>query len=342
MQPLPSLPGFPEFDILQQLIERDRGRHLRVQNLTKINYLGNSLPLPALTLGRSDHAPAIAFIGGVHGLERIGSQVVLAFLDTLLSRLEWDSLYEDLLQQVTIHFIPVLNPAGMLAHTRANGNGVDLMRNAPIDSCEKTVWLAGGHRISPKLPWYRGIADQPMETEAQALCDFIRSEVLPAPFSLVLDCHSGFGHHNQIWFPYAHSRQQAIPNLGEVYYLRQLFFQTYPYQSYHFEPQSQHYLTHGDLWDYLYLDALDQNSMFLPLTLEMGSWRWVRKNPRQLFNRLGLYHPIKTHRINRVLRGHLVLMEFLLHAALSYRKWLDQSLTGRMHQEALELWYARP
>ena len=24
---------------------------------------------------------------------------------------------------------------------------------------------------------------------------------------------------------------------------------------------------------------------FLPLTLEMGSWIWVKKNPRQLFSR---------------------------------------------------------
>ncbi|PKM10917.1 MAG: hypothetical protein CVV13_11155 [Gammaproteobacteria bacterium HGW-Gammaproteobacteria-3] len=35
---------------------------------------------------------------------------------------------------------------------------------------------------------------------------------------------------------------------------------------------------------------------------------------------IGLFHPIKPHRINRVLRGHLVLMEFLLHATLSYKK----------------------
>nr|WP_305907010.1 hypothetical protein [Methylomarinum sp. Ch1-1]MDP4519727.1 hypothetical protein [Methylomarinum sp. Ch1-1] len=121
--------------------------------------------------------------------------------------------------------------------------------------------------------------------------------------------------------------------------MRKLFQQTYPYQNYRFEPQSQHYLTHGDLWDYLYQQSLDSDTIFLPLTLEMGSWRWIRKNPLQLRRSLGLFHPIKPHRINRVLRGHLVLMEFLLHATLSYQQWLNKSHTREMERQALALWY---
>ena len=130
-----------------------------------------------------------------------------------------------------------------------------------------------------------------------------------------------------------------IKHLGEVNYLRNLFLQTYPYQNYKFEPQSQHYLTHGDLWDHLYIQSLNSNNIFLPLTLGMSSWRWIRKNPLQLRNPLGLFHPIKPHRINRVLRGHLILMEFLIHATLSYEKWLNESHTESMTQEAMELWY---
>jgi hypothetical protein len=80
--------------------------------------------------------------------------------------------------------------------------------------------LGGGHRISPLLPWYRGKAGEPMQPEAQALCDFIIREVFPAPLSVVLDCHSGFGYRNQIWFPYARSRIQPIKHIKEVYYLQ--------------------------------------------------------------------------------------------------------------------------
>ncbi len=179
-----------------------------------------------------------------------------------------------------------------------------------------------------------------MEQEAQVLCDYIRNSVLTTPFSIVLDCHSGFGVHDRIWFPYAKSRKEPIKHLGEIYHLRKLFFQTYPYQNYCFEPQSLHYLTHGDLWDHLYLQSLSLNTVFLPLTLEMGSWRWIRKNPLQIFNLLGMFHPIKQHRLHRVLRGHLILMEFLVRATLSYQHWADHSEHQDLTQQAMELWYS--
>ena len=47
------------------------------------------------------------------------------------------------------------------------------------------------------------------------------------------------------------------------------------------------------LWDYFYYQSRAQNQAhFLPLTLEMGSWRWVKKSPRQLFNMAGLNVPM--------------------------------------------------
>ncbi|PKM11753.1 MAG: zinc carboxypeptidase [Gammaproteobacteria bacterium HGW-Gammaproteobacteria-3] len=329
----------PELYQIKKLIDQGHPA-LKSQVLCEIPVGTATVPIHALTLGTvADDSPCIVFTGGIHGLERIGTQVVLAFLETLLARLHWDISLINTLQQLRIVFIPLLNPAGMAANTRANGQGVDLMRNAPIDSPEPVVWLAGGHRISPLLPWYRGPEDSAMELEAQTLCDFIIDTVFPAPFSMVLDCHSGFGHHDRLWFPYAKSRLEPIKHIGEIYYLRELFFQTYPYQNYWFEPQSQHYLTHGDLWDYIYDIALKQNRTFLPLTLEMGSWRWIRKNPRQLFNLLGMFHPIKPHRINRVLRGHLVLMEFLLHATLSYKNWLGDGQNPDMAERAKARWY---
>ncbi len=341
MSPQPFLSDkLVELQQIEAIIQRDHKEFLSCNRLCYVDYANERLPIYALSLGKqASDIPSITFVGGIHGLERIGTQVVLAFLETLLERLNWDLSFTDLLQRVRINFLPLINPVGMINHTRSNGAGVDLMRNAPVDSKEKTVWLAGGHRISRALPWYRGREGEPMQAEAQALADFIRNQVLPAPFSVVLDCHSGFGYHNHIWFPYAKSRVEPIKHLGEVYFLRKLFMQTYPYQNYRFEPQSQHYLTHGDLWDDLYQQSLSHNTIFLPLTLEMGSWRWVRKNPLQLRKSMGLFHPVKQHRVNRVLRGHLVLMEYLLHATLSYKKWLTESHANIMEKEALALWY---
>ncbi len=329
-----------ELKEIESIIQQDNNRYLSCEVLSHITFKEQLFPIYALSIGcKAPDAPCITFTGGVHGLERIGTQVVLTFLQTVLSRLEWDIAFEDMLQRVRINFLPLLNPVGMLNETRSNGQGIDLMRNAPVDCHEKTIWLGSGHRISPHIPWYRGEQGQPMQAEAQALCSFIKNNVFSSPFSIVLDCHSGFGYHDQIWFPYANSKLKPIKHLSEVYCLRQLFFQTYPYQNYKFEPQSQHYLTHGDLWDHLYMQSLEHNTTFLPLTLEIGSWRWIRKNPLQLRSSLGFFHPIKPHRTNRVLRGHLILMEFLVHATLSYKKWLNESHTQRMTQEAMELWY---
>ena len=115
---------------------------------------------------------------------------------------------------------------------------------------------------------------------------------------------------------------------------------TYPHQEYLFEPQAKHYLVHGDLWDYLYLESLERGNIFLPLTLEMGSWRWVRKNPLQIRQLLGLFHPMKPHRHRRVLRSHLILLDFLLHATLSYQNWIHKSREPEIEKMALSLWYS--
>lgn len=331
----------PELQQIETIIKWSDAARLSSKVLGHVPCQGDLLPIYALTLGNQvQDVPCVTYVAGVHGLERIGTQVVTAFLEGLLERLEWDQVTVDLLQRVRIHILPLVNPVGMYNNTRCNGQGIDLMRNAPVDSSEKTIWLGGGHRISPLLPWYRGKAGAPMQPEAQALCDFIVREVFPAPFSIVLDCHSGFGSRNQIWFPYARSRLEPIRHLKEMYYLRKLFTHTYPNQDYLFEPQSQHYLAHGDLWDFMYLQSLERSNTFLPLTLEMGSWRWVRKNPLQLTRLLGLFHPMKPHRLRRVLRSHLILLDFLLHATLSYSNWLEKSRTPEMEELALSLWYS--
>ena len=108
-----------------------------------------------------------------------------------------------------------------------------------------------------------------------------------------------------------------------------------------FEPQCRQYLAHGDLWDHLYLLSRQREpSVFLPLTLEMGSWLWVKKSPRQMFSRLGIFNPLPVHRLQRVLRSHLLWMDFLVRAAGSHRDWLPaRAERARHRQAAIERWY---
>jgi hypothetical protein len=301
-------------------------------------------PVLAFALGNPrPEAPALGFIGGVHGLERIGAQVVIAYLESLLNRLRWDQLLHRKLEAVRLLFVPVLNPGGLARRTRANPNGVDLMRNSPVEALEPVPFLIGGQRVGPALPWYRGALGSPMEVEAQALCQVVDEELLSHHFSLAIDCHSGFGVHDRIWFPYAHTRD-PIAHLAEVHALCEIQDQSYSHHSYRFEPQSWQYLTHGDLWDHLYLRAIARDQgIFIPLTLEMGSWLWVKKNPRQLFSRFGLFNPLVAHRLNRVLRRHLFWFEFMTRAVASCGLWLPTGAErARQEARALTRWYGVP
>lgn len=337
----------PELEAIQSLIRR-AGRGLRSEVVCEVSVGRERLPLYCLEMGPTDpEVPAVGFFGGIHGVERIGSHVLLAWLQSLVERLEWDELLHDALQRVRLVFMPLINPGGMRRRTRANPAGVDLMRNAPVDADHSVLWPLGGQRLTSMLPWYRGRRGAEMQPEAQALCRIVEERLLTHRFSMSLDCHSGFGMRDHVWFPYARSRQ-PIDCLADIYTLRNLFYSAHPYHhTYLIEPQSRRYTTHGDLWDYLYdRGKTIASGRFIPLTLEMGSWMWVKKRPAQAFSMLGIFNPIAPHRHQRILRRHLVLFEFLIRAATSHRRWLpDNTRRHALHESARTYWYdpqARP
>jgi Zinc carboxypeptidase len=334
--------ALPELDEIRRLASRaaDDGR-VDVQCVAQVDFAGGSLPLHVFTLGNaSSDAAAIGVFGGVHGLERIGAAVAIAFLQSLLQRLRWDAALEGLLDHVRIVVMPLVNPGGMLQRTRANPHGVDLMRNAPVEAEGAVPALLGGQRIGPSLPWYRGPAGAPMQTESAALCAVVERELLGHEFALGVDCHSGFGLRDRLWFPHA-CTPRPIEHLPEMLALAELMDDNLLHHRYLVEPQSRTYLAHGDLWDHLYLASLRrEGSVLLPLTLEMGSWIWVRKNPRQLLSRHGLFNPLIEHRQQRVLRRHLTLLDFMLRAAAGHRRWRPRAGERAAPRErALERWY---
>ena len=295
-------------------------------------------PVFTASMGSRDpQAPAVGFFGGIHGLERIGTQLVLQYMRALLFRLEWDESLHQQLEKVRLVFMPIVNPGGMWAHKRANPAGVDLMRNAPQRAESRVPFLAGGQTITPLLPWYCGRPGGAMEPESTALLNVVRSELAARPFSLALDCHSGYGFDDSIWFPYAKTRR-LMNHLPEMFALKTMLEQTHPHHTYSFEPQSNQYLLHGDLWDHAY-DATPSSHVFLPMTLELGSWLWIRKNPRQLFSRHGIFNPIKAHRTKRVLRRHADLLDFLTRAAFASPRWLPpEERRAELQQLAVAWW----
>ena len=311
------------------------------QVLTHIAARGQSFPLFTTSIGTRDPlAPAVGFFSGIHGLERIGTQVILHYMPALLFQLAWDELLHQQLQKVRLVFMPIVNPGGMFTFKRANPNGVDLMRNAPHRAESPVPFLAGGQTLTPLLPWYCGRAGAAMEQESAVMLQVVRDQLACRPFSLALDCHSGYGFADSIWFPYARTRR-LMPHLPEMFTLMTMLEQSMPHHAYSFEPQSNQYLLHGDLWDHAY-DHAPQGHVFLPMTLELGSWLWIRKNPRQLFSRHGIFNPIKAHRVKRVLRRHADLLDFLTRAAFAAPRWLPSTdRRAQLSQLATAHWRPR-
>ncbi|MBO9665644.1 MAG: DUF2817 domain-containing protein [Bdellovibrio sp.] len=333
----------PELQQIESRIQ-NLGSAMRAEVLDYSEDGNLKLPIYKLSFGSTDpEAPTLGLVGGVHGLERIGAQVCVALFNSVAELARWDRQFQRTLQDVRIFFIPTVNPIGILRKTRSNPRGVDLMRNAPVEGDDPPRFL-GGHRYTAKLPWYRGELNAPMEREAQALIRGVQSEISESRLAVTLDCHSGFGLQDRLWFPYAKSKE-PFAELGLVHSFKNLLDQTYPHHFYKVEPQAGTYTTHGDLWDYLYQEhqGLQRGKKFLPLCLEMGSWMWVKKHPWQIFKPEGPFNPLIGHRHQRTLRRHNTLLELLVRAVSNPDVWADLSESQLLQhrQNAMELWYER-
>ena len=75
----------------------------------------------------------------------------------------------------------------------------------------------------------------------------------------------------------------------------------------------------------------------------MGSWIWVKKNPLQLFTKTGLFNPMKQHRMNRTLRRHVPLFDFLVHGLISHQVWsqVDEKLKEQIIESARSEYYGK-
>lgn len=250
------------------------------------------MPIHAFRFGPIDRTrPAFFVLGGVHGLERIGADLAIAYLESIIDR--------DLTERVIV--VPMLNPVGVARATRANGNGVDLMRNAPPSPFGGTPIL-GGQQLSRHLPYFMGTS---LQAEAKALIDLVEHELFETPYAIALDLHSGYGFIDRIWYPYARSCE-PFPDLAAIDALRPHL------AAYTVEQTAQAYTIRGDLWDYLYDRRRAHGpGRLIPLTLEMGSWRWVRERPLQGLTALGRFNPLDPQRHREVIAQHLPMIDAL-------------------------------
>jgi len=308
---------FEELTRLEKLVKRlQRIPNVKIDVPATVNVKGSDLPIYSITMGSEEKTlPTFGLFSGVHGLEKVGTHLVVHFFRSLMGQIQWDETLFKRFESVRLVSIPLINPGGMLLTQRSNPNGVDLMRNAPIEAKECPAFLLGGHQISSKLPWYRGNPHEQLEIESQTLIDFVKKELFQAKVALSLDVHSGFGVQDQLWYPYAKTKEE-FPLKKRVDKIQSLLKTSYHYHVYKVEPQSKAYTTHGDLWDYLFDEHFERyqgkEKSYIPWTLEMGSWLWLKKNPRQIFSSLGPFNPILPHRYKRIMRRHSFLLNFFL------------------------------
>jgi hypothetical protein len=323
-------------DLVRDFIEK----HESYRDLADVRVHGEvedqsqKYPLVSVRFGNPS-APTLFIVGGVHGLERIGAQLAVSLLNSFYERLSWDKVAQDFLKSVQLVFVPLANPYGYFNITRSNAEGVDLMRNASIEGGEKIPFLLGGHRYSPKLPWYRG--HQPTK-ETEFLLSVTRDILEKSSTVISVDLHSGFGFKDQLWFPFGYTRKE-FSQLTELHLFFELFEKSHPYHIYKIEPPA--YMIHGDIWDYCFLNYRKPGQVYLPLTLEMGSWIWVKKNPWQIFSKTGLFNPIKQHRINRTMRRHRPLFDFMIHSLISHQVWskYESNLQDQIQATARKKYY---
>ena len=308
-------------------------RFFNLKTLQIINHKGQEFEQISFEIIHPEAAqeslPRLILIGGVHGLEVIGTKVLVSFLEHLLEQLNWNDTLANQFKRVAVVGIPIVNPVGFENGTRCNGNGVDLMRSAPVQS-EHSVVFFGGQTFTPKLPYFMGY-DTP-ELETQSVFNFVEGMMSRSPFSLLVDIHSGFGFKDSLWTPYA--QNTTIPLHWPHYErLKSIINATLRHNVYVIEKQSDSYCTHGDIWDHMYDISLRKAFHFLPLTLELGSWTWIKKSPSSVLNVKHLFNPSKQHREKRVLRRHIPLFNVLLNIVASY-KTVFAELPINLHQSS--------
>ena len=296
------------------------------QVLKEVSYKNLKFPIYCINIGSQDKTlPCLGLFAGVHGMENVGTHVLLSFLRSFFVRMGWDQDIRQVLESCRIVCIPIVNPVGMYLRRRSNGNGVDLMRNSPVMCDNPSLWPIGGQRLSPHIPWYQGKLGE-LELENQVLVDFVKEQMFSSECAMALDFHSGFGMKDRLWYPYAKTTT-PFPHVFYAKKIKSLFEQTFPYHPYKVESQSTSYTTHGDIWDYLfdmhYEKFSTQNKIFIPWALEMGSWRWVKKNPLQIMTGRGFFNPIKKHRHRRTMRRHLLLVNFFFRIIRNYKFWFN-------------------
>ena len=243
-------------------------------------------------------------------------------------RLRWDALLHRQLETLRLVFMPVVNPGGLWRGTRANPNGVDLMRNAPVDATERVPFLVGGQRLSAGLPWYRGADGAPMQAESAALCRVVERGTAD---------RAAVQHRGRLPLRLRAARPAVVSvrahaagrstHLPEMHALCELFEQAHAAPSLRARaaeppvpgarrPVGPPLPARLRAAPAALLPAADAGDGLLAVGQEEPAPAASRAT--------GMFNPLIAHRQQRVLRRHLPWLDFVARAAASHERWLPR------------------
>jgi hypothetical protein len=97
-----NLYQLPELNELIALVARYQDI-FKTYTLATVPFKDRDFPVFGLSMGsESPEAPVLILVGGIHGLERIGSRVILTYLHSLAQRLRWGKSLQSQLREIRI------------------------------------------------------------------------------------------------------------------------------------------------------------------------------------------------------------------------------------------------
>lgn len=173
---------------------------IQSSSIAKVESIGlthQQRPIEAIRISAAQgKVPRLLCIGGIHGSEWVGTEMVLQLMNKLVSEYGKNQRITDLVNEREIWLIPIVNPDGFVRRQRKTAQGVDLNRNFGVGFSNKGLlerWKRWLHYPGP-YPF--------SEPETQALKTFVERHDFVASISF----HS-FG--GVIYFPYGHKRQKT-------------------------------------------------------------------------------------------------------------------------------------
>ena len=150
-------------------------------------------------------APVLGLFGGVHGLERIGSQVVLSLMNTFFANDFMGQSYSRDFRKMRLFYAFDQSPGEFFIKREAILRGVDLMRNAPVDAEGKSTWLVGRSPPVHQTSMVQRSTGRRIASRIQSPAWSLPPKFFQSSRVLTVDFHSGFGNIDRLWLPYAKS-----------------------------------------------------------------------------------------------------------------------------------------